>query len=442
MKTLWINIFIQFLVLNVVYQSYSQTYNIKVEIKGAANLDVKLAYYQGDNKYIKQVGKFDKRNECTFSGNEKLPTGIYLIIVGNIGYFDLLIRNEQDFSVTSDTLNFIKNIKIKGSKENILFYEYQNKLMDYQSKLTVCEASIKKTTNSNDSVEILKNEKAKLENEMNSFVEKTKTANPNSYLSKIIEATQLQDVDKFNFADEELLRTPFFHNFIRLFIKKNIEKSSSTIITETSGLLNSVKASKLNYEYIAGYLLNFYNTFYKIGINEVFVNIADNYFLPDKANWLTSKDLEQIKVRRDFLNQCLPGNKAQDLVLKSVSGEYISLLQLNQKCTLLYFWSTGCGHCTKATQFLKEKYQMLKDKGIEIYAVNIDKDEAEWKKKIEENELTWINCIDADGVSNYRDKYYVYGSPLLYLIDSNKKIIALKNGEIEIENAVSQLLNL
>jgi len=419
---------------------FGQAYHIKLEIKGAAGKETQLAFYQGDNKYVMQTGKFDKNNKCTFEGKEPLPTGIYLITVGNTGYFDLLIRNEQNFSISTDTVDFIKNIKVKDSKENTLFFNYQKKVINYKKQLSEYEVAIKLIGSQTDSVKLIEQNKEKLTLELNQFVDNTKKDNPESYLTKILSAMDTPEVEKFNFSDEELLRTPFYHNYIRLFIKKNIEKGSAYIIQETAKLLNSVKSSKANYEYMANYLLNFYNTFYKIGINEVFVFIADNYFLPDKANWFGSTELEQIKVRRDFLAQSMPGNPAQDLILKSNTGEYISLLQLKAKYTLLFFWSIGCGHCTTASKILKDNYQSLVAKGIEIYAVNIDKNEEEWLKKLEENELPWINCIDKDETSNFRDKYYVYGSPLLFIIDADKKIVAVKNGEVEIESAVLQLL--
>jgi peroxiredoxin len=433
-------VFILLTLLLFYFSIFAQNYKLNFEVKGASGLNAQLAYYMGENKLIKQTGTFDKNGRLTFEGTEKLPTGIYLFIVENTGYFDLLIRNEQSFSMVSDTSDFIKKMKIKDSKENALFYEYQTKVLESKNQISDIEKYIKLHERNTDSVTILKQNKDLLEKELNQLVEKTKKQNPESYLTKILSAMDVQDFEQFNFADEELLRTPFFHNYIRLFIKKNIEKNQAYITHQTDLFLDVIKTSKANYEYIASYLLNFYNSFYKTGMNQVFVFIADNYFLPDKATWLSSKDLEQVKMRRDFLSQCLPGNKAQDLILESYSGEYLSLLQLSSKISLLYFWSVNCGHCNKSTQILKNNYTKLSSKGIEIFAINIDKDKVEWKKKIEENELPWINCCDTENISNYRDKYYVYGSPILYIIDSDKNIVALKNGETEIETAINQLL--
>ncbi len=56
-------------------------------------------------------------------------------------------------------------------------------------------------------------------------------------------------------------------------------------------------------------------------------------------------------------------------------------------------------------------------------------------------ELQWINCQDINEVSNYREKYYVYGTPLVYLINSKHEILSIQNGEIEIERLVKKLVD-
>jgi thiol-disulfide isomerase/thioredoxin len=331
-------------------------------------------------------------------------------------------------------------MKVKDSKENELFFNYQLKVLEYKTLLSEYENFLKNKELDSALLQEKKTKKLSVEKELNQFVEANKTKNKGTYLAKILSAMDSPGFEQFPFSDSELLRTPFYHNYIRLFIKKNIEKHSSYIMQETDNFLDSLKKSEQCFRYTAGYLLNFYNNFYRNGINSIFVHIADKYFLPDKAGWLGNNELEQIKKRRDFLAQGLPGNQAQDLIMESNTGEYLSLLQVTAKTTFLYFWSTGCGHCTKATQILNENYKALKEKNIEIYAVNVEKNKEDWLKKIEENNLLWINCMDVNEDSDYRDKYYVYGSPLLFIIDTEKKINAVFNGEIEIENAVKQIL--
>ncbi|RLD64817.1 MAG: hypothetical protein DRI95_10065, partial [Bacteroidetes bacterium] len=80
------------------------------------------------------------------------------------------------------------------------------------------------------------------------------------------------------------------------------------------------------------------------------------------------------------------------------------------------------------------------EKNIELFAVNIDKDSTKWQNKIENLDLQWINCQDINEVSGFREKYYVYGSPLLYFINDKKVILSKLNGEEEIKKLIAKLI--
>lgn len=434
------NIFILFFVIAFGTTLFAQAYEIKLHVKNADNKEVKLIYYLGNNQYIKQKGKFNKKGIYLFKGNEYLPTGIYKILIGTNNYFDVLIRNEQKFSLSSDTTDLIGHMKVKNSKENELFFDYQKKVILLKTKLQGLNDQAQLSGKDSITLNKLKQEIAKTEKELDNLWQNTLKKYPQSYLSKILKAYNSMNVNEFDFSDPEMLRTPIYYTMLRLFIKQNINKKPEYIIYETKKLLDSLKNTPENYHYVAEYLLNFYNTFYKNGMNEVFVFIADHYFLPNKANWFSKEQLSKIQERRDVLAQCLPGNLAPDLTLESISGEYLSLNQTEAKFVLLYFWSANCGHCTKSSTILKQYYPKLQEKNIEIFAVNIDKDTKAWKKKVESMDLEWINCHDENEISNFRVKYYVYGTPLLYLINSKHKILSVQYGEQDIENLVKRLI--
>ncbi len=411
-------------------------YNIDLEIKGAENMNAQLAYYQSDKQFVVQTGKFDNRAKLNFKGDKKLPHGIYFVVVGE-DLFDILIRDEQDFKLKGDTSNLILSMQVKGSEENKIFFDYQKEVYRLKTKIDALEQLFKKEDNDSATAAGYASDLDKLTSELNDVSESLKKQHSKSYIAKIVTAIDA-NVDEFDFADTELLLTPFYYNKIRLFIKKSIDNNYGYINSEIQKLLNSIKHEKYNYQYVATYLLNFYSTFYKVGINRVFVFIADNYFLPDKANWFNTEQMKQIKARRDLLAQSIPGNTAQDLTLESISGEYFSLLQIDAQQTFLYFWSADCGHCTKTTKILRDNYDKLKSKGIEVFAVNIDNNKQGATDKINELQTEWINCYAPNEAANYREKYYVFGSPLLYVIDKEKKITKIADGEFAIKNLVKK----
>ena len=64
--------FIAILLILIKSQTFfGQSYKIKIDVKGAAGMDAQLAYYQGDNKFVKQAAKFDKNNKDEFDNNYK-----------------------------------------------------------------------------------------------------------------------------------------------------------------------------------------------------------------------------------------------------------------------------------------------------------------------------------------------------------------------------------
>ena len=70
---------------------------------------------------------------------------------------------------------------------------------------------------------------------------------------------------------------------------------------------------------------------------------------------------------------------------------------------------------------------------IKVFAVATEFDKKEWKKFIkEQNTGDWLNVADINhdeegnpvASSDWRDKYDIYSTPVVYLLDEKKKIIA------------------
>jgi uncharacterized protein with ATP-grasp and redox domains len=79
----------------------------------------------------------------------------------------------------------------------------------------------------------------------------------------------------------------------------------------------------------------------------------------------------------------------------------------------------------------------LKDKGIEIYAVCTQNKKEDWMKFIAENKLyDWTNVWDPSNTSNYHFLYDIFSTPVIYILDSKKKIVAKR---IEVESALKFL---
>ena len=78
------------------------------------------------------------------------------------------------------------------------------------------------------------------------------------------------------------------------------------------------------------------------------------------------------------------------------------------------------------TPKLRDYYQRAKNEDVEVFAVCTISNKEEWSKYIEDNKLTWINGWDPDRSTRFDYYYNVQSTPMIYILDKNKKIIAKK----------------
>jgi len=124
--------------------------------------------------------------------------------------------------------------------------------------------------------------------------------------------------------------------------------------------------------------------------------------------------------------------------MDSYKGIFVSLYDIEKEFTILYFWEPDCGHCKEATPKLKTYYEKAKNDNIEIFAVCTTADKDKWSKYIDENKLTWINGWDPKRDSHFDYYFNVQSTPMVYILDKNKKIIAKK---LAVENIDSFIGN-
>ena len=128
--------------------------------------------------------------------------------------------------------------------------------------------------------------------------------------------------------------------------------------------------------------------------------------------------------------------------LKTIAGNRISLTSLKGKYVLLAFWSFQSKECIEENLQLKEYYKLYNKKGFEIYQIDLDQSDANWKAAVKFDELPWISTKEDDPNDLKNAKLFnVKVLPANYLIDKEGKIIAADLHGRALQLKLEQLFN-
>lgn len=291
--------------------------------------------------------------------------------------------------------------------------------------------------------------------------------------------------DNFDYSDDRMLRTPIYQGKIETYLDKVLPQIPDTLIEATDKFIEAARDDEEHFKYMLIYLFNKYASSQLMAAENVYVHLAEKYYIKE-ASWSSRDFISDLKDRVLKKKKCLVGAKShnieyfllpksekkiKEIITKAddykekgleiekngTSNEKYnkkvevlsrwttdntrkgSLLKMKNKFTIIWFWTPDCSHCREATpKFYKAyKEKKLKSQGVDVLAVYLNKDIKEWKEFSKEYKH-WLDFIDEhklydwDNVWNpfdpFRSNFDIQSSPVLYMLDKDKKIIAKRIG--------------
>jgi thiol-disulfide isomerase/thioredoxin len=396
-----------------------------------------------------------------FKGQEILPQGIYMIVLPGRKYFEVLMTANQHFSASCSYSDYFNSLKFSGSQENSAFVEYQRRWVKMQQRAASIAKRIQNNRQNTDSLKILGPIQKLQEENMKSYLKSVIKENEGNFLATLVKGMLPIDIpdfpvpigfanpdsvrwvrnynynkdhffDNIDLNDERLLRTPLLYARLDAFFSSVLIQAPDTINKEIDKLIKKCSGNHKVFQFISVYLFNHFRESEIMGQDAVMVKIADDIYLSGKADWVSKEFKDDLRKQVDLMRPNLIGKKAENLVMDSYNGIFVSLYDVEKDFTILYFWEPNCGHCQEATPKLKVYYDKPKDYSLEVFSVCTTSDKAKWTKYIEDNKLTWINGWDPKRSSHFDYYYNIQSTPTVYILDKNKKIIAKKLGVEEI----------
>lgn len=449
--------------------SQAQPFQIKVTLDGLKDTNIFLAHYYGAKILKIDSARLDKASTAMFKNKEERAKGIYIVYLNKDKYFDFLIGADQQFSIRTSFELQAKRVFV-GAVETEEFQKYQEFLTGQRNKQQYLQKEYEAHKNNPDSLKIITADIEKLNKVMESYWENKSAEYPGTFLADFLRSmifprpasfTAPADCknpdslkwvmnynymvahywDNFNFAQPGLIRTPLIDGRLDTYFKNTLLQIPDSFLRPTFALIEKAKANEEMYRYISLNRLNDAITSEVMGMDKLFVEIADRYFLNGKAAWLDTAAMAKVKEKVRVIRPNLIGNLAPELKLPDSEGMYYSLRQMNSKYTILLFWEPNCSHCKKTVpQLYKDLYLPFNDKGVDIYAVCSQNNKEEWMRAINEYKIfDWTNVWDPSVTSNFRSLYDVYSTPVMYILDSAKHIIAKR---LDVDSAVKFLNHL
>lgn len=133
-----------------------------------------------------------------------------------------------------------------------------------------------------------------------------------------------------------------------------------------------------------------------------------------------------------------PGDIAPDFTLQTLDGQTVSLSDYRGKGVVLNFWGTFCLPCRTEMPAFQKQYEINKDKGFEILAINMDEAEASVQGFVNQYGLTFPILMDQGEVAK---KYRIDPLPTTVLVNPDGKIERVILGPVD-EKALSYLITL
>lgn len=462
----------------ILVSSTSFGQKLKFKIEGQADTTVNLVRYFGKGLYYADTAEM-KNGIVEFDGSKQKEGILALYLPGqNILEF---IYNSEDVSIEAKLPDLMGTAVIKKSKENKIFFPYIHYMNEERKKANrwseqrkgheedtemykTLSAQIDSTTDNvtNYQTELVKNNWDLLVSrivKMSMDVEIPDA--PIDSLGNITDSNyrflwyRAHYFDNIDLNDDRLVRTPVFHNKLSNYFSKNMMiQHWDTVIYYAFDFCDRLNQDSEMFQYCVSWITSEYEKSKIMGMDKVFVSMADRYYCTRKPNddspahWMTEDKLTSLCDKIEVQKNLVMGVKPPNISLRDTTDvNWQDFYSLDAEYTILYFWDPECGHCKKITPKLQVLYEKkFRERNIEIFAVGkaVGEDFDKWKAFVAVHNLEFINVAVTDKLYsdamvdarqfipkyttleslNYQKTFDIFATPKVFILDKDKKIIA------------------
>ena len=445
-------------------------YEIKANIKPFNKGYFYLAYHFGSKQYLIDSAKIESTGDAVFTGTKKLQGGVYLIVFPEKnGWIECMIDKDLRFSMKADTSKLLQSIQFEHSADNTVFTSYQQKSYELGSQIN--ELRKKLIGKAGDAAyDSISNIMKTLGQSMQDYRIDIQKKYPNSLLTSIFNILKDPEIppasthpkgkydsvyaynyykdhfwDGISFTDERLIRTPVLQGKFDRYYDEVLPQVPDSLMVYADKMLQASKPNEEMFKFFLSSLTDKYVNPKYMGQDAVFVHLFEKYFLTGQADsWMNEQYKKFVFDRGYSLMSNRIGLKAPELQMVDTLGRPFLLSAIQAPFTVICFWDPTCGHCKEEVPKMDSIFQAKwRKNGVKMIGVMVDGGKQNWLKFIKDHNLIgWTHIYQTDdmkdkiykaGKPGFRQLYDVYQTPMVYLLDNNKNIIAKKLSYLQLD---------
>jgi len=431
-------------------QIFSQQVSGKFTMLG--DQPIRLEAFQGLNTYLVSETKADASGNFTLNYS-KVDFGMgYLISSDDKPLF--VILSGEDVVIHGEAPSYTESLKVVKGKENQIFEQYAKEHPKREQAMSAWMYLEKMYLN--DSLflkqavpaKAIQAEKQRIQKEDKNFLEKidkksyvswflptrklvSNVSTIAQYRTEEIPAT-MEAFRKMDYTDNRLYRSGLFRDAIEghFWLIENSGRSLDSVFIEM----------KISIDFMVANLSKDENRLNEV--TDYLFHLLEKHSLYEASEYLALKVLNEVSctINDDLAKQLetyramKKGNTAPDISFPETTyypqhSNAKKLSEIKSKYTLVVFAAGWCEHCRQEVPKISNLYQKWLGNGVEVVLVSLDETPEEFA-----NFAAAFPFISTTDYQKWESKmvqdYYIFGTPSMFLLDNERKIV-LRPGSVQ-----------
>lgn len=429
---------ISLLILHFCALLFSQKPAVRIdfEVQGLANSFLLFGTEYLDRQIILDTLWLNTSGEGVYESQVRLKPGIYVVTFPNQKYFELLVEDEQFFSIYTDTAGIFEHLAIVGADQPAMFLRYQKLIDEAEKHKSIADSALR----------------LQIQKRLNTFKDSIVTHNPASLLAAYIRLHELnrsttaktreltrssftrqqQEREKafmhdFPFNDNRLIHSRLLFEQLSYFFNVFISQHPDTLIARMDWFLTQSSQNEEMYKYLLAFFNQNFRHCRTPAYEQVYIHLAENYYLNGKAPWADARFIALLQKKIDQLKPSARGTKVANLQLLLPDEKPVQLYDYNASNIILFFWDPDCEICQKAFIQLSEEVQQFRRKDLLVLAIYVHSNKNPWIEFLSKHKNSFVNTYDPLKKNNIAQNFRIDQVPYFYLLNSDKNIVSKGN---------------